>query len=87
MTTNVGGPRVVVGYGTFFALFARATLEEGLWPLHIASNFFLDLKPTNDFRRRRLEMMTEHLGYNHRGSAATKLQFIKTDREKPNPTT
>jgi hypothetical protein len=61
MITTVGNSRVVVGYGTFCTLFGRATSEEGLSPLRIASTFFLDLEPANDFRRRRLEMMNEHL--------------------------
>jgi hypothetical protein len=62
MITTVGNSRVIVGYGTFCTLFTRATAEEGLWPLRTASNFFLDLEPANDFRRKRLEMMKGHLG-------------------------
>jgi hypothetical protein len=62
MITTIGNSRVVVGYGTFCTLFTRAGSEEALWPLRIVSNFFLDLEPANDFRQKRLEMMTEHLG-------------------------
>jgi len=60
MITN--GNRVVVGYGTFCMLFAKATSDESLWSLRVASNFFLNLEHAKDFRRNRLEMMRRDLG-------------------------
>jgi len=61
MITTIGNSRFVLGYGTFCSLFARTPSEDGLSPLRIASRFFLDLEAKNDFSRKRLKMMKEHL--------------------------
>jgi hypothetical protein len=54
-------PRIVVGYGTFCTLFARAKSDESLWSLRVACTFFLNLEEKKDFRRKRLGKMRQDL--------------------------
>jgi hypothetical protein len=60
MITKDTDPRVVVGYGTFCALFSPAS-DQNLWSLRVACNFFLNLEKEKDFRRKRLNLMRQHV--------------------------
>jgi hypothetical protein len=53
---------VIMGYAKFHALFERASADDELWWLRLARNFLLDPEAERDFRRRRVELMRDHLG-------------------------
>jgi hypothetical protein len=60
MITGVS-PRIVMGYGAFRVLFERARDEDELWWMRLALNFLLDMEDVKDFRRKRFELMQNHL--------------------------
>jgi hypothetical protein len=56
-----GTTRVVMGYAAFRDLIERADADDQLWWLRVAQGFFTDPTATRDFRRKRLELMRDHL--------------------------
>lgn len=53
--------RSVIGYAAFCDLFDKASTDQSVWWLRVSRNFLLDLKAEKDFRRERLQGMTQHL--------------------------
>jgi hypothetical protein len=61
MIRQVAAQRSVMGYGDFVELFGSADERELPWWLATAANLLIDLEPSRDFRRNRLERLDEHL--------------------------